>query len=108
VLKLVNSQPKIVEWALEGMEGYWAPGGDAEHSGEELGPLPRLEGQVLHLSPIRGINEDLLDRVEEQFIDITRQEIRLFLEPSDCWKRRSLEEKIRDARALANCIRRLL
>ncbi len=58
------------EWALDPMFDYWCNEQGAWERGEDemydIKDLPKVQGNILYLSNILDINEDLLWRLEEQ------------------------------------------
>ena len=70
IIRLTPKRHKIVAWALDAMESYWAPGAEeAVDNGHPLGALlPRLDAEALVLDGVHvDVIEDLIYRLDEQY-----------------------------------------
>jgi len=71
-VKLNPTEIQLAEWALEPMEAYWCTElGEQERGDEEGGifspeELPRIEGNIITMSPVCEINQDFMYRIEDQ------------------------------------------
>lgn len=74
-LGLTAGEAELADWALGPMDEYWTDEDEAfARDGEVYSPdyLPKLDGNVLTLSPVDEINEDFRYRVETQAGDMIK------------------------------------
>lgn len=76
-IRLGSRQLELAEWAIEPMHDFWCTAESAwDREGTEYPEtdLPSIKGNVLRLSPVKEINDDLSWRLREQFPNLGMQE----------------------------------